>query len=160
MHPVKLESVCRLQVYKTLQPEEHGTWLCTSSCSSHLRIPSAMQAARNRASPTGHGGFSGFNSEFHQSDPGFSWTSTYTPRSRVVNKKVRSSRSIRGKVAALAGSCTKCFAPPRSEIKEAHENTPIDGQDVTISPSKLTFFSPFIRHVKADSLPVIILVTS
>ncbi|TKW17767.1 hypothetical protein SEVIR_5G389500v4 [Setaria viridis] len=93
-----------------------------------------MLAARNRASPTGHGGFSGFNSEFHQSDPGFSWTSTYTPRSRVVNKKVRSSRSIRGKVAALAGSCTKCFAPPRSEIKEAHENTPIDGQDVTISP--------------------------
>ncbi|CAL4973096.1 unnamed protein product [Urochloa decumbens] len=92
-----------------------------------------MQAARNRASPIGHGTFSGFNSEF-QSDPGFSWTSTYTPRSRVVNKKVRSSRSIRGKVATITASCANCFAPPRSEIKEAHENPPIDGQDVSISP--------------------------
>ncbi|PAN27539.1 hypothetical protein PAHAL_5G087900 [Panicum hallii] len=92
-----------------------------------------MQVARNRASPTSHGGFSGFNSEF-QSDPGFSWTSTYTPRSRVVNKKVRSSRSIRGKAAAIAGSCANCFAPPRSEIDEAHENPPINGQDVSISP--------------------------
>ena len=135
MHPVKLESV----------PESTKHY-ARAAVSSYLRNPSAMQAARNRASasPTSHGGFSGFNSEF-QSDPGFSWTSTYTPRSRVVNKKVRSSRSIWGKAAAIAGSCANCFAPPRSEINEAHENPPINGQDVSISPSKLTFFSSFIH---------------
>ena len=133
MHPVKLESV----------PESTKHY-ARAAVSSYLRNPSAMQAARNRASPTSHGGFSGFDSEF-QSDPGFSWTSTYTPRSRVVNKKVRSSRSIRGKAAAIVGSCANCFAPPRSETNEAHENPPINGQDVSISPSKLTFFSSFIH---------------
>ncbi|KAJ1286250.1 hypothetical protein BS78_03G338900 [Paspalum vaginatum] len=95
-----------------------------------------MQAARNRPFPTGPGGFSGFNSEF-QSEAGFSWTSTYAPRSHAVNKKARSSRSFLERVAAVAGSCTNCFAPPRSEIMEAHENPPrseIDVQDVSISP--------------------------
>lgn len=95
-----------------------------------------MQTVRNRAFPTGHGGFSGLNSEF-QSETGFSWTSTYTPRSHAVNKKPRSSRSFQERVAAIAGSCANCFVPPQSEIKEAHENPPrseIDGQDVSVSP--------------------------
>ncbi|XP_066315392.1 calmodulin-binding receptor-like cytoplasmic kinase 2 [Miscanthus floridulus] len=91
-----------------------------------------MQAARNRTSPTGHGGFSGFNSEV-QSDPGFSWTSTYTPRSRMVNRKARSSISFRERVTAILRSWAKCFTP-RSEIKEAHENPPIERQDVSASP--------------------------
>ena len=154
MHPVKFESVHppsppslqKLRIRRTC------TWLCASSCSSHLRIPSAMQAARNRTSPTGHGGFSGFNSEF-QSDPGFSWNSTYTPRSRIVNTKARSSISFRERVAALFGSWANCFTP-RSEIKEAHENPPIERQDVSASPSKLTFLSSFICHVEAEMLPV------
>ncbi|PWZ33418.1 putative anion transporter 3, chloroplastic [Zea mays] len=101
--------------------------------SCHLRIPSAMQAARDRTSPAGHGGFSGFNSE-SQSDPGFSWTSTYTPRSRMVNRKARSSISFRERVAAILGSCANCFTP-RPEVKEAHENPPIEAHDVSASPS-------------------------
>lgn len=113
-----------------------------------------MQAARNRTSPTGHGGFSGFNSEF-QSDPGFSWTSTYAhaPRSPMVNRKARSSISFRERVTAILGSWAKCFTP-RSKIKEAHENTPIERQDVSASPSKLTLLSSFICHVEAEMLPV------
>ncbi|OQU87874.1 hypothetical protein SORBI_3003G358800 [Sorghum bicolor] len=91
-----------------------------------------MQAARNRKSPTGHGGFSGFNSEF-QTDPGFSWTSTYTPRSHMVNRKARSSVSFRERVTEILGSWANCFTP-RSEIKEAHENPPIEPQDVYASP--------------------------
>ncbi|TVU36472.1 hypothetical protein EJB05_18408, partial [Eragrostis curvula] len=52
-----------------------------------------MQAARNQAFTTGHQDFSSFNHEF-QSDLGFSMTSTCAPHSRIVNKKVRSSRSF------------------------------------------------------------------
>lgn len=155
MHPVKTWiSPSPTEVYKTLQPEEeHGIWLCASSSSSHLRIPSGMQAVRNRASPTGHGVFPGFNSEF-QSDPGFSWTSTYTPRSHVVNKKARSSRSFRERVVAIARPCANCFASTRSEIKEAHEIPPTDVHDVSMSPSKPTVLFSFVNHVEADMLPV------
>ncbi|XP_062207468.1 calmodulin-binding receptor-like cytoplasmic kinase 2 isoform X2 [Phragmites australis] len=88
--------------------------------------------ARNRTFTTGHGGLSSFNHEF-QSDPGFSMTSTYTPRSRVVNKQVRSSRSFCEGARAIAGSCANCFAPRRSKVEEGHEKPPVDGHDVSIS---------------------------
>ncbi|KAL6614153.1 hypothetical protein ACP70R_036423 [Stipagrostis hirtigluma subsp. patula] len=91
-----------------------------------------MQAARNRAFPTGHGGLSSFNHEL-QSDHGFSRTSNYTARSRVVNKKARSSRSLQEVADAIAGSCANCFAPRPSKPKEGHENLPNDGHDVSIS---------------------------
>ncbi|XP_062226322.1 calmodulin-binding receptor-like cytoplasmic kinase 2 isoform X2 [Phragmites australis] len=90
-----------------------------------------MQAGHNRAFTTGHGGFSSFNHEF-QSDPGFSVTSTYTPRSRVVNK-VRSSRSFWEVAGAIVGSCANCSAPRRFKVKEGHENPPTDGHDVSVS---------------------------
>ncbi|KAF8717032.1 hypothetical protein HU200_026142 [Digitaria exilis] len=97
-------------------------------------MPSAMQAVRNRAPPTGHGVFPGFNSEF-QSDPGFSWTSTYTPRSHEVNKKARSSRSFRERLVKIARPCANCFVSTPSEIKEAHEIPSTDVHDASMTPN-------------------------
>ncbi|KAL6840184.1 hypothetical protein ACP4OV_029994 [Aristida adscensionis] len=91
-----------------------------------------MQAARSRAVTAGHGGFASFNNQF-QSDPGFSRTSTYTARSRVVNKRVRSSRSFWEVADAIAWSCSNCFAPRPSKLKEGHEIPPNGGHDVSIS---------------------------
>lgn len=153
MHPVKFESVHPPSTPSVQKLRIRRTWylIMREQLSCHLRIPSAMQAARDRTSPAGHGGFSGFNSE-SQSDPGFSWTSTYTPRSRMVNRKARSSISFRERVAAILGSCANCFTP-RPEVKEAHENPPIEAHDVSASPSKLTFLSSsFICHVEAELL--------
>ncbi|KAL5228261.1 hypothetical protein ABZP36_016526 [Zizania latifolia] len=88
-----------------------------------------MQAARHRAFSTSQGReFTSFNNEF-QSDPGFSWTSTYAARSPKVNKKGRSSRSFWDRIAE---ACTNCFAPRQSKIKEGHDKPSYDAHDVSI----------------------------
>jgi hypothetical protein len=71
----------------------------------------------------------------------------------MVNRKARSSVSFRERVTEILGSWANCFTP-RSEIKEAHENPPIEPQDVYASPSKFTFLYSFICHVEAEMLSV------
>lgn len=141
-------------VIRTNTSSSNGlTWLCESSFQRHLPTPSTMQEARPRAFSTSHGrDLSGFNHEF-QSDPGFSRTSTYTARSRIVDKKVKSSRSSRKVAAAIAGVCTNCFAPRQSKIRESHNKPSNDGHDVSISSSKLTFHSWLAHHVHAIMWP-------
>ncbi|XP_052162052.1 calmodulin-binding receptor-like cytoplasmic kinase 2 isoform X1 [Oryza glaberrima] len=93
-----------------------------------------MQAGRRGASSTSQGREStSFNHEF-QSDPGFSWTSTYAARSPPkVSKNGKSSRSFWEVVDTITGGCTSCFAPRQSKIKEGHVKPSNDGHDISIS---------------------------
>lgn len=98
-----------------------------------------MQAGRRGASSTSQGREStSFNHEF-QSDPGFSWTSTYAARSPPkVSKNGKSSRSFWEVVDTITGGCTSCFAPRQSKIKEGHVKPSNDGHDISISSSTRT----------------------
>ncbi|CAM0883597.1 unnamed protein product [Alopecurus aequalis] len=90
-----------------------------------------MQTPRRRASRTGHGDLSGSNLEF-QIEPGISRTPTYTAGSSMVDKKARSTRSFWEAAATMiAGACTNCSAPHRSETSEGHVKSSDDAQDVS-----------------------------
>lgn len=112
-----------------------------------------MQAGRRGASSTSQGREStSFNHEF-QSDPGFSWTSTYAARSPPkVSKNGKSSRSFWEVVDTITGGCTSCFAPRQSKIKERHVKPSNDGHDISISSSKLTFLSWFINQTSISAV--------
>ncbi|XP_015699263.1 calmodulin-binding receptor-like cytoplasmic kinase 2 isoform X1 [Oryza brachyantha] len=92
-----------------------------------------MRAARHREFSTTQGREStSFNHEF-QSDPGFSWTSTYAARSPKLSKKGKSSKSFWEVVDPITRACTNCFAPRQSKIQEGHVKPSNDGHDISIS---------------------------